>query len=232
MADRIIVTWLWVLAWAQLGVNLGDSPGLRAEEREQLERSLEEAVVEVTGQPLGGPEHAQLKAEAIGVSRRIRVQLQRITPGAEPSLEVEVDLSRHEPETWRAQLVQVISTHWPPEPEAVAPPTPTPPPPPTLAPTPPDVAEAVTGAGPPPAEASLLPWVGVGATTLLAGGAIVAGLINRGQVTQGEASRDPAEVDRLQDQVFASGLTANVLFGAAAVAAGLTVVAFVSERTP
>jgi len=220
------VVWLLAMACAQVGVVLGEGPGVDPATHTALLAALEEAVEEGTGAPVGSSGGPHLMISPLGAATRLRVQVTKVVPGIVDGESETLDLPRATPGHWRALLVPVVQRLFPkpaPDPPKLAAPPPTKPAP---APT------ALTQAPPPDAEAKLWPWVGVGATGVLLAGGIVAGVLNRDLVAQGEQSTDPAEVDRLNGQVFASGLTANLLLGSALIAAVVTTVGFVAGDEP
>lgn len=220
------VVWLLAMACAQVGVVLGDGPGVDSATRAALLAALEEAVEEGTGAPVGSSGGPHLWISALGAATRLRIQVQKVVPGIVDGETETLDLPRATPGHWRALLVPVVQRLFPKPaldpPKLTTPPGTGPPPTPT----------ALTQAPPPSAEAKLWPWVGVGATGVLLAGGIVAGVLNRDLVARGEQSTDPAEVDRLNGQVFASGLTANLLLGSALIAAVVTTVGFVAGDEP
>lgn len=220
--------WLLAMACAQVGVVIGDAPGVDPGTRAVLQSALEGAVRQATGAPVGPAEGTHLLVSALGAATRLRVQVTKVVPGDVEGEAETLDLPRATPDRWRALLVPVVQRLCPPPPIEAAPTLPG-----GLSPAPPPPAVVVVAEAPDPApEPTLWPWVGVGATGLLLAGGIVAGVLNRDLVAQGERSTDQAEVDRLNGQVFASGLTANVLLGTAVIAAVVTTVGFLSGDEP
>lgn len=70
------------------------------------------------------------------------------------------------------------------------------------------------------------PWVTVGITAVAVGAGTFMGIRNQQLITDGQAEPDPVRVEEFQDQVFQTGLAANILFGTAAVGAITSVVLF------
>ena len=75
---------------------------------------------------------------------------------------------------------------------------------------------SIVAPAPGPAEANIWPWVVLGGSAVAAGVGAIFGLTASSARSDAEAvSHDPAEIDDLNNKVFANGLTANVLFGVA-----------------
>ncbi len=112
---------------------------------------------------------------------------------------------------------------------------------PAARPSPPPAAAAAPATPPPPGGTSLdttvrpsgpslTPWILIGAGAVAASAGTIFGLTASSARSDATSlSHDPAELDTLNDRIFSSGLTANVLFGAALVSAATGAVLLVLD---
>jgi hypothetical protein len=198
------------LLCAQVTVEVSDTSGLDEATQVRLESAVRRAADKASPEQSG-----VLSVRAIGGATRVRTTLEWSTPGALLAPTRTIDLMRHSPEVWTEQLDVVIAGLIPAAP---------------LPPLPPPPSVVIQSEPVPPESPSIAPWVTMGLTAAQLAAAIGLGIANRNLVSAGERASDPMEIDRLQGQVFATGLSADLLFGGAAVTAVVTAILFVAEE--
>ncbi len=222
-------TGLALVAVATVALNVEYSRGVDPQELFELTTQVSSAITEtssrgVTMDELGPPCATEDRCiqdiaartgndwvvlmRVIGVSSRIRVVL-NYAQATQPELhERRVDLTRDR-KTWSPALVQALRDAIPPAP------TPRPPDQPRLGSLP--NAPPITAPSTPP-EVSPWPYLAMGSGAAAAGIGVIFGIRSANARTAGEAQFLPdGEFQRLEGQAINSGITANIMFGAAAV---------------